>query len=322
MLELCTSLVLALHLWCVNVASAGPIVSAWLDCLGKQPDDLCHRTARYLSVRSLVLLVVGMALGLLLVGLIWSDAYHQLMHVFMYKIKWAGWELLFSIALMGMHGILLWRGPAKNVFGKSLRASLALLAATNLLYHFPTLLLVVSEMNAGYLQQPAEVDAKLFRELMSEPSVVARSVHFLLASFAVTGVSVVAYGARLQRDEVTSDDGQRVAKWGAWIALVPTLLQILVGIWVVSVLPPTMQQRLLGGDLFAAGMFAGSIVLALYLTQQLAVVAMGDTSAVQLKRAVWLMLAVVVLMTMTARRATARDSAAHPSPLTEERNVD
>lgn len=315
MLDFCTSLVLAVHLWCVNVASAGPLVSAWLDWRGIRREDLATRAARFLSAKALVLLFVGTVLGLIMAGLIWNDEYHQLLHAFVYKIKWAGWELLFSAVLMGLHSFLLWRGPAMGLVSRLFRSGIAVLAATNLLYHFPTLLLVVSEMNAGDLPQPQAVDAGSFRRLMAEPSVVARSAHFLLASFAVTGVALVAYGARLKRDETTEGDGGRVATWGARLALVPTLMQIVVGIWVISVLPAPMQQRLLGGDLVAAGLFASSIVVALYLMQQLAIVAMGDTSPVQLKRSVWLMVAVVSLMTITARRGASHiDHAREASP--------
>lgn len=312
MVEIGLSLVLALHLWCVNVASAGPLVSAWLDWLGRSRDDLSWQAARYLSLKSLALLVLGSVLGLAAAGLLWSDAYHELMHAFLYKIKWAGWELLFSFVLMALHTGLLWRGPARSLVGRLTRAAIALLAATNLLYHFPTLLLVISEVHAGYIEQPQAIDPKLFRELMSEPSILARSAHFLLASLAVTGVTLIAFGARLKRHAETEANGHRAALWGGRIALVPTLLQVLVGIWVLVAVPAAMQQRLMGADLLASGLLACSIIAALYLMHQLAAVAMGDTSPRQLKLAVWTMVAVVILMTFTARRAA--PSAAEPLP--------
>lgn len=317
MIQLCVSLVLALHLLCVNVASAGPLVSAWLDWVARSKDDLSWRAARALSLSSLVMLLVGSGLGLAAAGLLWSDAYHELMHAFMYKIKWAGWELLFSVVLMIIHAFLVWRGPARGFLGRYLRAGIALLAATNLLYHFPSLLLVITEMNAGYVDQPKAVDAKLFRGLMSEPSVVARSVHFVLASVAVTGIVLVMQALRLKRREETEADGKRLAVWGARIALVPTVLQIVVGIWVLAVLPPSMQQRLLGGDLLAAGMLACSIMGAFYLMHQLAAVSMGDTSTLKLRLAIWLMIGVVVFMTITASLGATRATAASTFQQTE-----
>ncbi|MBP86141.1 MAG: hypothetical protein CMJ64_05410 [Planctomycetaceae bacterium] len=322
MIELSTSLVLALHLWCVSVASVGPLVSAWLDWVGRNRDDLSWQAAKFLSLKSLALLVLGTGLGLAATGLIWSDAYHELMHAFMYKIKWAGWELLFSFALMASHAYLLCRGPARHLAGRLTRAAIALLAATNLLYHFPTLLLVVSEMNAGYLEQPKAVDAALFRTLMSQPSVLARSFHFVLASLAVTGITLVAHGARLKRQAETEANGHRLAIWGGRIALVPTLLQILVGIWVLAVVPPAMQQRLMGGDMLASGLMACSIIGAPYLMHQLSAVALGDTSPRQLKLAVWTMIAVVVMMTATARRAAPPKPKASPINSTEAEHAD
>ena len=328
MIEAGLSLVLALHLWSVNVAAAGPLVSAWLDWVGRTRDDLSWQAAKFLSLKSLTLLVLGSGLGFAAAGLLWNNEYHELMHAFMYKIKWAGWELLFSLALMAIHAFLLSRGPATRLAGRITRAAIAVLAATNLLYHFPTLLLVISEMNAGYLEQPKAVDADIFLRLIREPSILARSTHFLLASFAVTGITLVAFGARLKR-QPTSDsstdheaNGDRVAVWGGRIALVPTLLQILVGIWVLAALPSVMQQRLLGADLLASGLMAASIIAALYLMHQLSAVAMGDTSPRQLKLAVWMMIVVVVLMTATARRATSPDTKSIPGTSTEAEHAD
>jgi hypothetical protein len=308
-LELGVSFVLALHLMCVNVAAAGPLVCVWLDWRAAS-DDLARRAGRFLAISSIALLLVGGGLGIAIAGLLWNDAYHDLMHAFSYKIVWGAWELLFSVVLMAVYAVVVAIAPARRIGWRLLRASIAVLAATNLLYHFPTLFIAISEVGAGYLDGPPRIDAAAFRQMMAESSVLARSVHFWLASIAVTGITLVAYARWLQRSEDEMTNGGRLATWGARIALVPTLLQILVGVWLLSVLPASMQQRMLGEDLMAASLLGLSIIAALWLMHQLSAVAMGDTKPKSLNIAILLMCSVVLLMTMASRRALAESSVA------------
>jgi hypothetical protein len=301
-----SSFALAFHLLCMNIAAAGPLVCAWLDWRSARGDEAAHRAAKFLARTSLAMFVVGAVFGILVAALFWNDAYHDLMHVFMYKIKWGAGELLFSLILMTLYAAIVTRGAPRGLAGKLGRAFIAILSGMNLLYHFPVLFIVISEVAGGYLEMPEKVDAAIFRNLMTESSVLARSVHFWVASFAVTGVALISFGKRLLRNDETQDIGSRIAIWGARIALVPTLLQILVGIWVLSVLPPLMQQRLMGRDLLTASAFGLSLIGALWLMHQLSAVAFGDTKPRTLKMAIHLMYAVVILMTFTSRLALAR----------------
>ncbi|MEO8496049.1 MAG: hypothetical protein ABI614_13340 [Planctomycetota bacterium] len=289
----------------MNIASAGPLVCVWLDWRSGGGNEEARRAAKFLAYKSLAMLIVGGVFGVLVAAFFWNDAYHDLMHKFMYKIKWGAWELLFSLVLMTGYAVLVARGAPRYLFSKLGRASIAILAATNLLYHFPVLFIVISEVAGGYLDVPEPVDAAIFRSLMTEPSVLARSVHFWVASFAVTGVALIGYGEWLLRKD-QQETGSRIAVWGARIALVPTLLQILVGVWVLTVLPPLMQQRLMGRDLWAASAFGVSIIGALWLMHQLSAIAFGDTRPRSLKLAIHLMFAVVIFMTYTSRLALAR----------------
>jgi len=306
----------------MNIASAGPLVCVWLDWRSARGDEVAQRATTFLAWKSLVMLVVGGVFGLLVAAFFWNDAYHDLMHVFMYKIKWGAWELLFSLVLMGLYAALVTRGAPRGLLGKLGRASIALLAGTNLLYHFPVLFIVISEVAGGYLEMPEKVDAVIFRGLMKESSVLARSVHFWFASFAVTGVALISHGKWLLRKDEASEVGSRIAVWGARLALVPTVLQILVGVWVLSVLPPLMQQRLMGRDLLVACAFGLSIIGALWLMHQLSAVAFGDTKPRTLKMAVHLMYAVVILMTFTSRLALARPLPAEAAAILEQSHDD
>jgi len=295
-------MLLAVHLICVNVASAGPVVCAWLDW--RSECAVARRAAKFLATVSFALLLLGSVIGVAVASLLWNDAYRDLLHVFQYKITWGVQELLFSVVLLALYAIAVWISPTRRFAWRLLRASVAILAATNLLYHFPTLFLVMSEVQAGHLDRPAAITADNFRDLMTQGFIVARAVHFWLASFAVTGVSLICFARWIQRTADETEAAARVAVWGARIALVPTLLQILVGVWVLSVLPPVEQQRLLGSDLIAASLLGASLITALWLMHQLSSVAMGETSPRALSIVIGTTVVVVVLMTAAARRAS------------------
>jgi hypothetical protein len=313
LLDIFLSSVLAFHLICMNIASAGPLVCAWLDWRGGRGDEIARQAAKFLAWKALALLVVGGGFGLIVAAMLWDDAYHDLMHQFMYKIKWGGWELLFSLVLMTLHAVLITRSPARRTVWRLLRTSIAVLTATNLLYHFPVLFISISEVASGYLDAPEKVDAESFRGMMSESSVLARSVHFWVASFALTGMALMSYGKRLLKNDEQQKAGSRIAIWGARIAFVPTLLQILVGVWVISVLPRLMQQRLMGGNLLATGAFVLAIIGALALMHKLSAIAFGEADRRSISFAVHLMYVIVILMTYSSRLAMARPFDAAPA---------
>jgi hypothetical protein len=183
---------------------------------------------------------------------------------------------------------------------RGLRHFLLFLSGSNLLYHFPFLFTVAHDvLLSGKLDAP--LSASDFRGWMARPDVLARAVHVILASFAVTGVMLLGYALRLQRQQSEADT-ICVARWGAWTALVPSLLQVPVGVWLVVVLPPQWQARAMGGDVAAVVMLGTSILLALFMLQDLASIALGEVQRGHLLRTMVLMVFIVLLMTGVLRR--------------------
>src|SRR4051812_48598410 len=135
------------------------------------------------------------------------------------------------------------------------------LAATNLMYHFPPLFAVISVLSARPHEWTGEVR---FVSWMAEPEVLARTLHFVLASFAMTGLAVMAYALKMPA-ETDPRDRRRISSWGGWLALVPSLCQLLVGMYVLLELPDESRDRLLGGDLPGTALFGGSILATLVL---------------------------------------------------------
>lgn len=298
--EILIIFLLAAHLLCVNVASAGPLVCIGLDWREGRGDALAGRAASYLGQASFVTLLLGGLLGLAIGALSWSERYHSLWTGPMaYKAAWGIGEYVFSLLIA--LGYVFWRRAAPQRL-RGLRYFVLLLSGANLLYHFPFLFTVANDVFLLEREWPETLKSAAFRHEMMRPDVLARVVHVVLASFAVTGVTLIGYGLRLQRQTGMDADGQRVSRWGGYLALVPSLLQVPVGLWLIAVLPAPWQARALGGDVPSVLLLVASVLLALFMLQELANVAFGEAQRKQLVRIMIAMVVIVLLMTGVLRR--------------------
>ena len=304
--EIVIIFLLAAHLLCVNVASAGPLVCIWLEWREGRGDSLAGQTTNYLAMLALITLLAGGLLGLAVAGVSWNERYQELWtRPMSYKAVWGVGEYVFSLLIAVAY--LLWRRFASRRL-RGLRYFVLLLSGTNLLYHFPFLFTVASDVILER-ELPDTLKAAAFRHEMMRPDVLARVVHVWLASFAVTGVTLIGYGLRLQRRE--GEAGQRVSRWGAYLAIIPSLLQIPVGLWLIAALPANWQARALGGDIAAVLMLGASVLLALFMLQDLASVAFGDPERKKLVRIMVTMVVIVLLMTGVLRRIRPPASSDH-----------
>lgn len=302
MSELVVVVLLALHLLCVNVASAGPLVCLWLEWREGRGDVLAGRAGRYLAQVSLQLFVVAIVLGLAIGWILWSPEYAASIRKLGSRVHFGVAEIVFSLALMAGHFV--WWRRAKDCSRRAriVRSLLPLAAGTNLLYHFPFLFVVLSRIVSGTDDVSVPLTGAEFRQRMMDGEVLARTVHFWLASLSVTGLALVGCALRMSRGDEPPAAVARVAQWGGRIALVPTLLQLPVGMWVLLQLDDVGQKRLMGGDAIGTALFALAVLAALLLMHQLTAVAMGNTKRGALIRSMALMFVVVLLMTGTVRR--------------------
>jgi len=301
-LEIVLIVVFSAHLLAMNVASAAPLVCVWAEWHGlRRQDATAEALARYLARQSIVQLLAGTLLGAVALGLVWWRYPHafgsSLNGIKTSRYWFAGLELLFSLACMLLYSSL-W--PTTNRWRWAHRL-LAIAAATNLLYHFPVLFAVINRFGTDPQLQQA---APTFLTVMLHPECIARVLHFIAASLAVTGIAVMAFGLRLGRTEPSPENADRVMRWGSRIALVPTLLQVPIGLYVLLNLPGTSRDQLLGHDMTATVLFIASLAATLALLQNLAGAALGDTGRTQTVRTmVWL---TVVVLLMVAVRHEAR----------------
>jgi hypothetical protein len=301
--QLSLVLLLAAHLLSVNLASASPLVALWLDWREGRGDQAAGSVGRQLTWLALGLLCAGTAFGLMVGALLWDEPYREVLRRFDRRITYAVWELLFSLVLLAVAGIWWSLTPDSHPRARALRMLLQIAASSNLLYHFPPLLILVSDVAAGSIEASATVDAAEFRRLMLSDTVLARATHFWLASLAVAGIATMHCAHWSARGGSRVDP--RLVTGGARVALLPTILQLPAGVWLITTLPLLAQQQLLGGDLPAAVLLGLSLALTLWLLHLLSAAALGDTTRRTTQWSAAVMVAIVTLMTGVLVRVAA-----------------
>lgn len=307
MLQLVIILLLAVHLLSMNVASFAPLAGAWLR--GRRASETLRRETGATAVfkLSLAALACGAAVGgLLLVAP--SVGMRAALARFPAEAYWfAGAEILFSAACL--YGCVKLPGWWRTTW------ALALLAATNLLYHFPPLMAVLGELAADPRWAAEEViNRRTLLRLWARPEVLSLWLHFGLASIAVGCVAALACYRRIQslseNNDVAATNGV-ISRRLAGFALGATLLQVPVGIWLLLASDDAAQQSMLGDDWLATASLALGVWVALGVMQSLAAIAWGDMERRQLGRACVLLVVTVVLMSATLK--TSRHAGVAPA---------
>ena len=316
MLEVLLIASLSLHLLAVNVATGGPLVCLWLKRRErKQGDAAAGQLGRYLAWQSVHGAVIGIVLGSLSVGLLWlgdSENFFAAVSAVPRRRLWFGVvELVFFVVCMAVYAAG-WQRIGRRPW---LHAGIGLLAATDLIYHFPPLFAAIAVLETRPELWGRELAYTEFLKLLVEPETLARLVHFLLASIAVTGALVMYYSLGMRRREAEEDAG-RVAAWGGRLALAPTLLQLAAGVYLLMALPQADRARLLGGDWLAASLLAVSLLATLGLLHHLAAVSLGDAGRREVVRSLALM-GLTVLLMVGARQFMRREWPVDRSPANE-----
>jgi hypothetical protein len=282
---------LAAHLLAMNVASAGPLLAAWLRW---RNDEFSAAAGRRLIAWSIYAFLFGMATGGLLIVTIPGNSLWAALQRFPAGAYWfAGGELLFSLSCM----LLIawgWR------FSKWIIAAIAFVSATNLLYHFPPLMAVIGKLAANPKFTSAEViNRPLLLELMGRGEISALSLHFVCSAIAVSAIAILYL---IFRDTPAEEQGYAsVARGTAGTAFAATLMQVPVGVWLLISLPGTSRMALMGKSSGGSLAFMAAMVLSLILLQRLFALALGDVERKSLRAVVALTCIIVLLMTTSLR---------------------
>ena len=330
MVVLAWILVFSLHLIAAGVATVAPFVCLWLEWReSSRGDTLAGTWGRRLGWHALFALVLAIlfgAISLYLLCQIYPRPYLEAVFRMPGHGVWLGlperiWSTIAELVIyaLSMLGFLwtfnLWRDRegGMRVFGRVINRGLALFAGTNLFYHLPLLFAVVAVLAT---RPEMWGESRTFIQLMSEPEVIARATHAWLASIAITGVMLMTYSlprGKLQPEGEAQSSGEsqhdRAAIWGARIAAVPVLLQLLVGVFLLFQVPARAREQLLGGDWRSGAIFGLAVFASVGLLHLLTTPAFGDTDC----RTTWKSIAAlaVVIVSMVAVHHFIRDDLFH-----------
>ncbi len=309
MLESLIVIGMAIHLLAVNLASAGPLVCIWLHFRSRD-DTLRDQLGKSLAWSSLAALVVGIVSGGILVLVAPSEGIYEAIGRLPARAYWmAGTELVFSLVFLLIYAVC-WKPLCR---WRVLHALISLLGTSNLLYHFPPLMIVLGKLaSTPTWSKEAIIERPDFVKLMARGEVVSLTLHFCLASIAVAGVAALVLLARTAVEDSQQSSAKKIARGSAVFALVASLLQLPIGVWVLVTLSGAERNTLTGGAPVASLMFVGGMLLTFVLLQRLVAVAMGDVEPGVLRRVGWLLVVLVLMMTATLRGARVKSLPSNP----------
>ena len=278
-MQLVEVFILAIHLILVGIGACLPLAVVLLNRKMLRIDNSGHCDAiwqfsRRLMKVSIQAVTLGSIFGLLLAGVLWSEDFHNRCHLVMTKMKWAGVEWLFSMLVFGGIYFQWAKAPgARRAFW--IRSGLIFLAALNLLYHFPSLFLVITAIPTDVVdaltRSATELSRDTYNEIVFSSTMVSRWLHATLAMLATSMVFVAVASIRRanQEDEGPARDSAiSICRWAARNVLLILFLQFAFGIWTVVAMDSSRMENLMGSNMAATGLFAISIILLFVQLQQ------------------------------------------------------
>jgi hypothetical protein len=269
-----TPLLRSVHLASACFAAAAPMAAAWLHCRAARGDSQARHTGLWLVGWSLVSLALALVTGLLLglLNYLGEENYSQLVIALRAKLEWGLAELAFSAILVCLFWKW-WQRTPDLPRGKSmLRCSLAVLAGTNLLYHFPLLFAVLDQIRSNPELVENAITASIFRQLIVVPAVYTKALHVILAGVVLCCLAVMCAGEEEQQES------SRLTTVAARVMLATLLLQLLIGIWMLMVMPADQRELLIGMGGVAPWLLALAVLLFVVVNQVLIPVAGGEKS--------------------------------------------
>lgn len=259
-----------LHILAMNLLVGGLVVmsiSLWKGKGSPFHAELAKRLSKALPVVMSLTITLGVA-PLLFVQVLYGQAFYTASIL----MAWP-WLLVVLLILLAYYGLYLvqfrpdWLGRWVTPIGW---VSAVFVLMVGLLFtHNATLNLAPEKWAEMYASSPAGLHMN-----WSDPTVVPRYLHFIVAAFAVIGLGIMLL-AKLHRatDAAWADEATR---YGARWFVVATLVQFAVGLWFLIQLPRDFMMNYLGDStLDTAVLWAGVAlaVIALVLVQRTALLA-------------------------------------------------
>ncbi len=231
-----------LHILAMNLLAGGTAVMAISLRKGRTNPffaELAQRLSRALPVTMSLTITLGVA-PLLFVQVLYGQAFYTASIL----MAWP-WLSVVALVLLAYYGLYLvqfrpdwlgrWVTPIAWV-------SAIFILVVGLLYtHNATLKLAPQKWAELYAASASGLHLN-----WSEPTLIPRYLHFMVAAFAVTGLGIMLLGAlnRQSRPEWAEE----ARRFGARLFIGATLVQLAVGLWFLFSLPRDFMQSFIGGN--------------------------------------------------------------------------
>lgn len=245
-----------LHILAMNLLAGGTTILAISLRKGKNSAfhaELAARLSKALPVTMSLTITLGVA-PLLFVQVLYGQAFYTASVL----MAWP-WLSVVALVLLAYYGLYLvqfrpdwlgrWVTPIAWV-------SAIFILLVGLLYtHNATLKLAPDKWASLYSASAAGLHLN-----WSEPTLIPRYLHFMVAAFAIAGLGIALLGVQAKSRGETW--GQEAVAYGARWFLGATLAQIAVGLWFLFSLPPNLMRNFLGGNVWNTILLWGGVVLA------------------------------------------------------------
>lgn len=313
--EFFNSILLALHLICMNIGVGGAFLALYWEWKASREPRL-HPVMRSWAFVMFKSLLIGVLIGILHGWLMWSGAFGKVVMLTGSRLTAGIGEMSVSFILMLVYWLWVKRADLqKTGWGWKLRFFMVIFASTNLLYHFPFFFETVIWLARPENLPKEALTSRQFAAKFVEPEILFRSLHFVIASFAVTGVAAMFIGKRVfnkaqnlsdaSEKQASSTFGQGLIKTGAHWVLWPSLCQIPVGVLVTIYQEKSTALRITNVADPIFWIFSISIVLALLLMHRTAKAAFGSEPQKHATAVMHIMITVIVLMSFVSRQSRA-----------------
>ncbi|MCS6949381.1 MAG: hypothetical protein RMM06_00485 [Armatimonadota bacterium] len=231
-----------LHILAMNLLVGGTTIMAIGLRKGKHSPfhaELAKRLSRALPVVMSFTITLGIA-PLLFVQVLYGQAFYTASIL----MAWP-WLSVVALVLLAYYGLYLvqfrpdWLG--RWVTPIAWMSALFILLVGLLYTHNATLKLTPEKWAPMYDASPAGLHLN-----WSEPTLIPRYLHFMVAAFAVAGLGIALLGllARKRGDSW----GDEAVRYGAKWFIGATLVQLGVGLWFLFSLPSNFLQSFIGGN--------------------------------------------------------------------------
>ncbi|MEJ5250893.1 MAG: hypothetical protein HPY54_13925 [Chthonomonadetes bacterium] len=261
-----------LHVLAMNLLVGGTVIMAVSLWRGKNSPfcaELANRLSKALPVTMSLTITLGVA-PLLFVQVLYGQAFYTASVL----MAWP-WLSVVALVLLAYYGLYLvqfrpdWLG--KWVTPIAWVSAVFILLVGLLFTHNATLNLAPAKWAQMYAQSASGLHLN-----WSEPTLIPRYLHFMVAAFAVAGLGIMLLASLYRKADPTW--AEEAVKYGARWFVIATILQFAVGLWFLFSLPQKVMMSFLGGNaLDTILLWAGVAlaVVALLLVQRSALLATG-----------------------------------------------